>query len=217
MKHYDTYLEAEQDLCNEIINNPDFMTKTTFEKIGTGFVLDKPWNNMNGHSNYEYAREFYEWMMSGEKQLSEKLIQLNPWVQRFIDTTGLPDSFSSSYGWKLQEQMVNVLDEIDSNQDSRRAYFNILTPADQIILRNKTTHEFPCTIGIQIMIREEKLSMIVNMRSNNIYAVMPYDVYNFTNLLFHLSEELEIPVGKYYHQINNAHIYKGDVRRLKTI
>ena len=44
---------------------------------------------------------------------------------------------------------------------------------------------------------------------------MPYDVYNFTMLQDYLAHELEISIGSYYHQISSAHIFKGDMRRIK--
>lgn len=215
MREFKTYLEAEEALCRAIVAKPDFITATTFEKIGLGFILTQPWNNENTHSNYDYARKFFAWLTTGEKELSDELIQANPWVKRFVSKDGLPDSFSASYGWKIKEQMPTILSELRTRGETRRAYINVLYPQDNVILFSKTTHEYPCTIGFQFFIRDSKLIMIVNMRSNNVYAVMPYDVFNFTSLQYNVAEILGITMGNYYHQINNAHLYKGDVRRLK--
>lgn len=214
MNKYKSYNEAEAFLIRKVVIMPDFITKSTYECIGTGFVLTDPTRNKNNRSNYEYADEFFKWVLSGEKQLSDKLIQLNPWVRRFVDSTNLPESFSATYGWKIKEQLPEIELELKSNYESRRAYVNILSPYDHPILRAKTTHEFPCTIGFQLFIREGALHMMVNMRSNNVYSVMPYDVYNFTSLQAHLANKLQYMLGNYYHQINNAHIFKGDVRRI---
>lgn len=211
----DTYQEAEDMLIREILLRPDFITTTTFEIIQHGFRLNNPLNNANNHSDYMYAEKFFQWMLSGEEKISQELLDHNPWVKRFVDATGLPEDFSSSYGWKIKKQLITILAELKRDHESRRAYLDILIPRDLLILGTKTTHEFPCTIGFHLMIRNEKLHMIVNMRSNNIYSVMPYDVYNFTRLQAHVSDLLGIKLGYYYHQINNAHLYKGDVRRLR--
>lgn len=217
-KKFNHYREAEEALCREIVTAPQYLTATTFEILGTGFVLTEPWNNKNNHSNYDYAQKFFEWMMTGEKSLSLELINANPWVKRFVDTTGLPDTFSTSYGWKIKSQFNDIILELKKNSESRRAYFNILTVEDKKVIElPKSTMEYPCTIGVQLFIRDGKLHMMVNMRSNNVYAVMPYDVFNFTCMQFNIADKLDMPMGHYIHQINNAHIYKGDVRRLKEL
>lgn len=215
MKEYNSYAEAELVLIRQALYNPDFVTSTTNELLGVGFVLLNPGNNKNTHSNYQYADAFFKWLLSGEKQLSDELIELNPWVKRFVTSAGLPENFSAAYSWKIKEDLPHLIEELKHNSESRRAYANILRPEDKVILRAKTTHEYPCSIGFQLFIREGSLHFMVNMRSNNLYAVMPYDVYNFTSLQLHLAKELGVKVGYYYHMINNAHLYKGDVRRLK--
>lgn len=215
MRKFNRYDDAEEDLIDRIINTPEFTTKTTSEIFQTGFILTNPENNRNRRSNYEYAQHFFSWLMSGNTDLSGELLASNPWVQRFVDSTGLPAGFSSSYGWKIAKQLPLMMTELKRDSETRRAYLSVLTPDDQVILGTKSTMEFPCTIGIHLFNRYGKLHMIVNMRSNNCYSVMPYDVYNFTMLQRWLAERLGLYLGYYYHQINNAHVFKGDVRRIK--
>jgi len=214
MKTFNSYQEAENYLIDKIIDTPDFINKDTNEIICDGFILTDPSNNKNDHSNYEYAHEFFEWILTGETELSQKIKELNPWAERFVATTNLPETFSASYGKKIKSQIDTIVNELKNNNSSRRAYVNVLIPDDQIILTTKTTHEFPCTIGMHLFIRDNKLILVAQMRSNNCYSVMPYDVYNFTSFQKHIAGLLGIEVGNYYHQINSAHLYKGDVRRL---
>lgn len=217
MKRFDSYLEAEKWLQKEICYNYDWVTDSTYEIIGIGFTLTNPTNNMNDHSNYEYAGKFFIWLMSGEKTISKDLLDLNPWVERFASTTNLPESFSATYGWKIKEQLQTIIEELERDKFSRRSYLNILIPEDKIILGKKTTHEFPCTIGFQLFLRSNKLHMIVNMRSNNCYSVLPYDVFNFTSLQSVCAKMLKVDLGEYHHFMNSAHIFNGDRRRLLTI
>ena len=214
LKKFDNYADAENWLVEKIVRTPDFITDATHEIFGTGFVLTRPEFNQNKRSNYDYAEAFFQWLLTGSKTLSQDLLSINPWVERFVSTKGLPDSFSASYGWKLKEQEDDIKRELQINRSSRRAYINILYKDDHIITKTKTTHEYPCTIGLHFFIREDKLYLMTNMRSNNVYAVMPYDVYNFTEYLLKFAKDLKIDVGHYIHQINNAHIYKGDIRRI---
>ena len=147
--------------------------------------------------------------------MSSDVIKLNPRSKAFVDNTGLPSSFSTSYGWKIMSQLPIVMEELSRFRESRRAYININIPEDKIVFGVDTTHEFPCTIGIQFFVREGFLYCTVNMRSNNAYGVMPYDVYNFTSLQKYIADTLKLQYGEYHHLINNAHIFKPDVLKLK--
>lgn len=215
MKKFNSYKEAEEWTINKIINDPCHINSDTHEILQLGYILTNPRNNRNNRSDYEYAEEFFQWIMSGKKELSKRLLELNPWVERFVRTEGLPKDFSASYAWKISEQLPNIINELRSKKESRRAYINILYPQDQVILHTKTTHEFPCTVGIHFLVRDNLLDVIVNMRSNNALSVMPYDVYNFTRLQESIANAYNFGLGYYYHQMNSAHLYNGDVRRIK--
>lgn len=210
---FNNYESAEKHLIDKICNEPDIVTSIMHEILCYSFKILNPLDNKNQRSNYIYAQKFFEWLLTGEKVLSQELLEINPWVKRFVDSTNLPENFSASYGFKIVEQLPIILNEL-KNKDSRRAYINILFNEDKIILNTKTTHEFPCSIGIHFLIRDNKLHTIINMRSNNCYSVMPYDVYNFTNFQNHVAKIIGIPIGYYYHTINSAHIFNGDVRRI---
>jgi thymidylate synthase len=210
------FQEIERILLSDILTSYNFISGETFEKINVSFCLTDPQNNKNNRSNYRYAEEFFNWMISGDTNLSTKLEELNPFAKRFLDTSDLPENFSSTYGWKIKDQLPHVIRELKRDNETRRAYINILLNDDKIILGAKTTHEYPCTIGIQLLIREKKLIMVVNMRSNNAFTVLPYDVYNFTKLQNYISGQLGIEIGSYYHQVNSLHIFKRDVDKIVT-
>jgi len=211
MRKYSNYAEAEHDLIHKITLDPDFVNSDTYECVGLGFILTDPCNNKNATANYEYAEEFFQWILSGSTSLSQRIKELNPFAKQFVDSTNLPESYSSSYGAKIKQQLDIVLHELGSNKESRRAYVNVLYPEDKIILGVETTHEFPCTIGFQFLIRDNKLHMSVQMRSNNVVKVMPYDVYNFTRLQQYVGQKLGLELGNYYHYIVSAHIFNKNL------
>ena len=172
MKKFNSFFEAEKRILKDIINNSDFETSETLEKVNYNFCIKNPSFNKNKRSNYEYANEFFNWI------LSSKIKELNPFAEKFIDSSNLPNNFSSSYGWKIKDQFEIITNELINNNETRRAYFNVLLKQDNIILNKETNHEYPCTIGIQFLIRENKLNCIVNMRSNNAFSVLPYKITN---------------------------------------
>jgi thymidylate synthase len=211
MKRFSTYKDAEVYMVNEITHFPTFINSDNNEVVGLGFVLENPLENRNDHSNYDYAEKFFRFVLSGEKTLSQEVINANPWTTRFMDPKGLPDNFSTSYGWKIKDQLPKIIEELQ--EGSRRAYLNILLEEDHIILGKTTTHEYPCTVGIHFMVRENQLNCLVQMRSNNIVKVMPYDVFNFTSLQAIVAKQIGLELGSYFHQVSSAHIFFNDLNK----
>lgn len=80
--------------------------------------------------------------------------------------------------------------------------------------KNKPTKDFPCTIAIQVFIRNNKLHWITMLRSQDIYYGMRNDIYCFTKMMQLMAEELEIECGKYYHICNSLHIYAKQFDKL---
>lgn len=210
------YKNIEIELLRRILTEGN-KVNDTIELMNVSFELYNNGAYNNGRSNYDYAKEFFKWMMTGNTDLSNKIKEMNPHAQKFVDSTNLPENFSSSYGWKIKNQIPTIVEELKRNPDSRRAYINILLNSDKIILGKETTHEFPCTIGIQFLLRNgnTELVCIVNMRSNNVWGVLPYDIYNFTRLQEYLAKELGVLQGQYYHHVNSLHVYERDVEKIK--
>lgn len=208
------YKEIEKDLLKALKDYGDDRVGDTIELMNVSFTLNNNGAFNNRRSNYKYAKEFFKWIKSGDTDLTDKLKKMNPHAQKFVDTTNLPENFSSSYGWKIKKQLPDIIDELKRNPNTRRAYLSILLENDKVILGKQTTHEFPCTIGIQFLLRncETELCIIVNMRSNNVWNVLPYDVYNFTQLQDYIATKLGVRSGEYMHTVNSLHIYKRDLK-----
>lgn len=216
----DNYATIEKKILTQLVRSGrTHYLVDTLEHIGGSFTLFNPANNKNDRSNYEYAEAFFRWLLSGDTSLSEKIKELNPMAKKFVDTTNLPEGFSSSYGQKIVRQLPVIFQEL-RRPDSRRAYINLLLEEDKVILGKETTHEYPCTIGVHFFIRADRLHMVVNMRSNNLWAVLPYDVYNFTMLQQHVAKMMSpagyIGLGPYHHTMNSAHVFKRDLDKINA-
>lgn len=74
-----------------------------------------------------------------------------------------------------------------------------------------------CISSIQFMIRNGNLDLHVNMRSNDVYWGLPYDIFLFTFLQELMAIELDIPIGKYYHYAASMHIYERHIPKIKQI
>lgn len=116
-------------------------------------------------------------------------------------------------------QVAQVIEKLVVDKYTRRAVIQIYTAEDLFGLGGTNT---PCTLTMQFLIRDEKLMMIVNMRSSDIYLGVPYDVFNFTMLqehvFAHLKEEYpNLQLGEYIHNAGSLHFYKSDVAKLEKI
>ena len=47
-------------------------------------------------------------------------------------------------------------------------------------LLNFQHKDIPCTVSLQFLIRENKLHLFVNMRSNDVFLGLPHDIFCFT-------------------------------------
>jgi hypothetical protein len=74
--------------------------------------------------------------------------------------------------------------------------------------------DYPCTIGFQFLIRGEKLLMITQMRSNDVWLGLAYDAFQFTQLQLTLARMLGVEPGHYVHRAASLHIYERDLEAI---
>lgn len=109
---------------------------------------------------------------------------------------------------KRDSQWGTVVDILKKDPDSRQAIMNVHLPKDRWI-GNK---DIPCTLSLQFFIRENRLLLIVNMRSNDIILGFTNDVFQFTMLQEAMALELRevyhnLELGAYFHNAGSMHIY----------
>lgn len=105
-------------------------------------------------------------------------------------------------------QWGTVVDILKKDPDSRQAIMNVHLPKDRWV-GNK---DIPCTLSLQFFIRENRLHLIVNMRSNDIILGFTNDVFQFTMLQEVMALELretypDLELGAYFHNAGSMHIY----------
>jgi thymidylate synthase len=100
--------------------------------------------------------------------------------------------------------MTNIISLLTTRPTSRRAVIQIFDKTD-IAAHHK---EVPCTTTLQFFVRDERLDMVVAMRSNDAYFGLPHDVFCFTMLQEIIARSLGRDVGVYRHFAGSLHIYK---------
>lgn len=135
---------------------------------------------------------------------------------RFISTFGsmwerLSDdgvTNNSAYGYLMKhafgfDQIEKIIELLRKDPNSRRAVINLNTPNEHVI----ETHDEPCTICLQFLLRDGKLNCTTVMRSNDIWFGFPYDVAFFTELQMYIADRLEVEYGTYTHFVMSMHLY----------
>lgn len=145
------------------------------------------------------------WYLSKDNRLDF----IAPYVSRYTDETEDGVTIYGGYGPRLfgpddHDQVRNVIKLLTERPTSRRAVIQIFDKAD-IAVPHK---EVPCTTTLQFFVRDERLDMVVTMRSNDAYFGLPHDVFCFTMLQEIIARSLGRDVGIYRHFAGSLHIYK---------
>lgn len=130
--------------------------------------------------------------------------------QNFLDG----GSFHGAYGPRIKTQLPEVAQRLADNPETRQAIVQIWRPQDDLWGASK---DLPCTLGFQFLVRDQSLTMITRMRSNDVMWGTPYDVFQFTQLQLTLCNVLDLMPGEYIHQVGSMHIYERDLDALLDV
>lgn len=120
---------------------------------------------------------------------------------------------NSNYGYYLfktkePNQELNLWDStvkiLKDDPDSRKALIQL--PIIQS--GSRFEKDTICTSSLHFFIRNNKLNLIVYMRSNDEIFGTPIDIFQFTMWQIRMANELNIELGSYYHNVGSMHLYE---------
>jgi thymidylate synthase len=114
--------------------------------------------------------------------------------------------------WKGVDQISNITRILKTKKDSRKSVIQLFDSTD-LAAKHK---DVPCTCTLQFMLRNGKLHLFTNMRSNDVYLGLPHDVFCFTMLQEIIANSVGADVGLYKHAVGSMHLYvkdKGPAKR----
>jgi thymidylate synthase len=188
--------------------------KGTKEITNAVITIENPYDRLVRHParglSLRYLAGEFLWYERSSDLLSEISHYAVFWKR--CSDNGL--TLRSSYGARLYksrefaDQWTTVRDELIRDPSSRRAMLMILEPND---LR-AGINDVPCTVGLQFLIRENRLHLTAWMRSNDLYLGFCYDAAVFTlwqeKMLHALREEMhDLQMGSYTHMATSLHVY----------
>lgn len=208
---------------------------TTRELLNYNITLGDPRNRVilfpERKTSLKYLLGEFIWYIGGSNDPSGILPYAKFWDG--IRNSGNQDGYqagtiNSNYGNRLfgksnlssfttlnaEGEVVNVNQWLEtiallaSDKDSRQAIMNIHVPSD----RHAGNKDVPCTLTLHWFIREDKLHLIVNMRSNDVILGFTNDVFQFTMLQEAMCVQLrdvypDLQLGHYFHNAGSMHIY----------
>lgn len=114
--------------------------------------------------------------------------------------------------WKGVNQISNITRILKTKKDSRNAVIQLFDSTD-LAAKHK---DVPCTCTLQFMLRDGKLHLFTNMRSNDVHLGLPHDVFCFTMLQEIIANSVGADLGFYKHAVGSMHLYvkdKGPAKR----
>jgi thymidylate synthase len=153
------------------------------------------------------------WILSGSNRVSE----ISPYMAGYAKYSDDGEQMSGAYGPKITDQWNYIVKTLTEDQDSRQAYLNIWRE------RPGESRDIPCTVGMQFLIRNEKLHMIATMRSNDVVLGLTYDIFTFSMVANAIRLKLKkqgiiVELGDLTVQPGSLHLYERhykDVERFK--
>lgn len=144
------------------------------------------------------------WILSGRRTLAP-LASIAPRFRAFSDDGEI---LSGAYGERLRsrfgfDQIKAVTEHLRADPHSRRAFSLIAEPSDS----RSVSRDVPCNVALIFRRTGEVLDMTVVNRSNDVIFGLPYDIFSFSLLHFHVAEQVGVPMGRHLHIANSMHLY----------
>ncbi|MFA5103385.1 MAG: thymidylate synthase, partial [Candidatus Thermoplasmatota archaeon] len=113
------------------------------------------------------------------------------------------DYHSRLFDWNGDvNQIAAIIEKLRDHPESRRAMgITWIPPID--VKRN----DVPCLQFVQCVMRYGKMDMHVVFRSNDMLSAGGHNMYGLVNLQRHITDEIGVPVGTYYHTSIVPHVY----------
>ena len=213
-----------QALANEEFTT-DRTGSKTIELIGASFVADEP--AIFGTVNEEYVKAELDWYQIMSNNINDINYGDKPpkaWQIAANDYGEINSNYGKLiYSDKYYNQYGQVLDELLSNMDSRRATMVYQRPSIWHEYSESGKNDFICTNAVTYYIRDGKVNCVVQMRSNDVVYGYKNDYAWQHHVLSQLTHDYnsiylsrawdadyrkEIEVGTITWQVQNLHVYE---------
>lgn len=233
MNEYETVDEMWAETIREIMNQGQRIVSRnggSTEIVGWSGKLMNPLRNLVLNParciSPTYAAAELLWYLSGTRT-TDMIVTYAPSYKKFTND-GLA---MGAYGWRWRHspafvkkmqlapgsnQLEVAVELLRKVGNTRQAVICMWDAGDLVEAWRGEWRDLPCTLTMQFILRGSQLHMITNMRSNDVWLGMPYDVFCFTAIQAIVANELEAAVGTYTHCVGSMHLYDKDGANART-
>ena len=187
----------------------------TRDLMGVQLILEDPTNNLLYYpKNWRWCfQELFDrmsgiWKADKKYQNPGLAYEYRPaWKRKLAKEDG---HFHYAYGECYRKQVPAAIKLLKKEKVTREAIINMWN--DEYLCNVPKYNRRPCTLTQQFIRRDDKLHMFVNMRSNDVINLLPYDIFHHTFLQIYIAQQLGIEVGHYHHFA--THMYYPKRREL---
>lgn len=182
------------------------------------FYVDNPFVNFKSRElSLQYILSEFKWYIQADRNSTYIESTSNVW--RTLRNEN-PPYYNSNYGYYFfaEGQFNYVVNILSQDKDSRQATIVLNRP--EVMMSN--SKDKICTNSIGFRIRNNKLNMSVNMRSNDFIYGTCIDAPQFWFLRSMVLAKLkkvypELELGTYYHKADSFHVYDRHFNMLNNI
>lgn len=188
----------------------------TIEMLGASFIADEP--SIFGVPSQEYIAAEIKWYESGSTNINDIHGEDKEPPAAWLYAADQHGNINSNYGHlvdspKFYNQYYNAIDELVSNPDSRRAQMVYNRPSIWAEYNENGKSDFICTNAQTFYIRDNKLHMVSQMRSNDVVFGYKNDYawaqHLMDRALDNLNEEgYNLAKGDLTWQVMSLHVYE---------
>lgn len=195
----------------EKLKNNDF-SNGTIEILGASFIANE--STIFGSISTDYVTKEINWYL--KQSLNVNNLEDTPEIWKNISSVA--GEINSNYGYLLfnpanYNQYEEIFQTLSADKNSRRAVAIYTRPTMHLDYNRDGMSDFICTNAVHYEIRDNKLNVIVQMRSND--AIFGYkndyawQQYVQKRLLLDLSKVYtELELGTIIWQVASFHIYE---------
>lgn len=206
------FLKGDTNLRYLLQNNNHIWDEWGFQKWVESEEYDGP--DMTDFGLRSQKDEEFKQMY--EKQLAiyqEKVLNDDAFAQRFGDLGNVYGkqwrSWEGADG-EVYDQIQYIIDEIKRNPDSRRLLCNAWSASE---LKNQQLP--PCHYAFQFYVADGKLSCMFNMRSNDVFLGLPFNIASYALLTHLIAHECGLEVGELIYTGADVHIYSNHIEQVE--
>lgn len=160
------------------------------------------------------------WVLSGRTDV-ESLSYYLPNAKDFSDD-GL--TWRAGYGRRLMNshncvnQLEQVVNELEKDPHSRRAIINIWDVVEESHGYRINSKDFPCSIALHFLLRDNRLDVRFFIRSNDIYFGMSHiNLFEWSAVQQLIASMLGVGVGQFHYIASNLHYYEKKEGQIDNI